>query len=104
MRHLRIRKLVWYLTFAATVLPSVAQAQVMIDMSRVTCADYLALPPDQSRIFAAWMSGWFNQKTGYVWINLGAYARNVANVTQWCRSNPGELVMTGLTRATQSKE
>ncbi len=103
MRYLPRRKLVWYLLFAATILPSTAGAQVMIDMSRMTCADYLALPPDQSRIFAAWMSGWFNQKTGYVWINLEAYARNVASVTQWCAANPQELVMTGLTRATTAK-
>ena len=94
-------KLVWYFVFAVTIIPSIAQAQVSIDMSRVTCADYLALPPAQSRIFSAWMSGWFNQKSGYVWINLGAYARNVANVTQWCAANPQELVMTGLARATE---
>ena len=84
----------------AGIIPCVAQAQVMIDMSRVTCADYLAMTPDRSRVFSAWMSGYFNQKNGYVWIDLGAYARNVANVKQWCASNPGELVMTGLERAT----
>ena len=31
----------------------------MIDMSKVTCADYLAMPPDKSRTFSAWMSGYF---------------------------------------------
>ena len=49
------------------------------------------------------MSGWFNQKTGYTYINLEAYARNVANVQGWCAANPGELVMTGLKRATAPK-
>jgi hypothetical protein len=45
------------------------------------------------------MSGWFNQKMGYTYINLEAYQRNVANVKAWCGTNPGELVMTGLQRA-----
>jgi hypothetical protein len=53
-------------------------AQVSIDMARVTCADYLALSAADSAIFCAWMSGWFNQKTGYVFVDLNAYARNVA--------------------------
>jgi hypothetical protein len=48
------------------MLPCAANAQVMIDMARVNCADYLAMPPGNSRVLSAWMSGWFNQKRGYV--------------------------------------
>jgi hypothetical protein len=36
------------------------------------------------------MSGWFNQRMGYTYINLEAYERNVANVKTWCGTNPGE--------------
>jgi HdeA/HdeB family len=68
------------LAFAGVLVPSVSPAQYLINMSLVTCSQYLALPPDQSRIFSAWMGGWFNQKTGYTYINLQAYARNVENV------------------------
>jgi len=67
---------------------------------RVTCADYLALPPDRSEIFSAWMSGWFNQKMGTTYVNFEAYERNVESVKAWCGTNPNELVMTGLQRAT----
>jgi HdeA/HdeB family len=84
------------------VSPSLSslRAQVMIDTSKVTCADYLAMPPDKSRIFSAWMSGYFNQKLGYAWVDLNAFARNIANVKQWCASYPNETVMTGLKWAT----
>lgn len=71
-----------------------------IDMSRVTCAEYLAMPPGQSATFSAWMSGWFNQKNGYVFVDINAYERNVANVKSWCASDPSETVMAGLQRAT----
>jgi hypothetical protein len=81
------------------MVPSLGHAQYMINMSLVTCMQYVAMPPDQSRIFSAWMSGWFNQKSGYTYINLQAYERNVANVKAWCAANPSELVMTGLHRA-----
>lgn len=99
MKKLRLGMLVGCLAGAAIVVPSVGRAQLMVNMSLITCAQYLAMPPDQSRVFSAWMSGWFNQKTGYAWINLNAYARNVENVKAWCAANPAELVMTGLQRA-----
>jgi hypothetical protein len=100
MKALRIRKLVWCFAFAGILVPSIGQAQVMVEMPLVTCAQYLAMPPEQSSVFAAWMSGWYNQKMGYTYVHIEAYERNVANVTAWCASYPGELVMTGLQRAT----
>jgi hypothetical protein len=46
------------------------------------------------------MSGWFNQKTGHVTVDLNQYEKNVANVRSWCGMNPNETVIAGLTRAT----
>ena len=57
-------------------------------------------PAQSGSMLAAWMSGWFNQKMGYVWVDLDAYARNVANVRLWCETYPDQLVMNGLQRAT----
>ena len=85
----------------AALLPAIAQAQIKIDTNLVTCAQYLAMPPDQAANFAAWMSGWFDQKQGYVWVNLQAYERNVANVRAYCVANPADTVMAALQRATQ---
>jgi hypothetical protein len=97
-----MKKSAFFLMLAGATLPSVTHAQVSIDMAlaRVTCADYLALSAADSAVFSAWMSGWFNQKTGYVFVDLDAYARNVANVKSWCASNPTQTVMAGLQRAT----
>src|SRR6476660_5288907 len=95
-----MKKLAIGLTLAAAMVPAVAPAQVTFDMSRVTCAQYLAMPPAQSADFSAWMSGWFNQKNGYVFVDLSAYARNVANVKSWCAVNPAQTVMAGLQQAT----
>ena len=64
------------------------------------CADYLAMSSADAPLFSAFISGWFNQKTGHVTVDLNEYARNVANVRSWCASNPGETVFAGLQRAT----
>jgi hypothetical protein len=85
---------------AAAIIPDAGHAQIAVNMSLLKCGQFLAMPPDQSRVYAAWMSGWFNQKAGYTYVNLEAYERNVASVKAWCGANPGELVMTGLQRAT----
>jgi hypothetical protein len=96
-----MRGLVCGLTLVGAMVPSLAQAQLKIEMTQWSCAQYLAMPPVEAANFAAWMSGWFNQKQGYVWINLQAYERNVANVRSYCASNPNDKVMTALERATQ---
>jgi hypothetical protein len=88
------------LALVGLVFPLAANAQVMFDTTRVTCADYLAMSSTDAPLFSAFISGWFNQKTGHVTVDLNEYARNVANVRSWCASNPGETVFAGLQRAT----
>jgi len=95
-----MRKFVVGLTVAGLTVPSVVTAQANVDMARITCAEYLAMSPADSAVFSAWMSGWFNQKKGYVWIDLNAYTRNVASVKAWCTTNPTQTVMAGLERST----
>jgi len=99
---LSIRKFVWVFAVLATLIPATGHAQVVINMSRVTCADYLAMNQEQANVFGAWVGGFFNQKTGYTWIDLNAERRNVANVRAWCSTNPGQTIMTGLARAAAS--
>ena len=94
-----MRKLLISLVVAATITPDSSQAQVTIDMSRITCADYVAMSASQARIFSAWMSGWFNHKWGYTTMGLDDFARNVASVRQWCTTSPQATVMGALERS-----
>jgi hypothetical protein len=70
-----MKKLAYGVAIAGAIVPSLAHAQLKIDMTQWTCAQYLAMSPDDAANFAAWMSGWYNQKQGYVWVNLQAYER-----------------------------
>ena len=63
-----MRKLILALAFSATITPVPGHAQA-VNMTAVTCGQYLAMGPDQARVFSAWMSGWFNQRRGYAWVN-----------------------------------
>jgi hypothetical protein len=91
-------KLLMWLAAVLVIAPGSARAQATIDLSQVTCADYLAMTPGQSRIFSAWGSGWFNHRFGYVTVGLDDYAKNVASIQQWCTGNPRVTVMSALER------
>ena len=94
-----MRKVLLCAVVAITFAPGASQAQVTLDMSRVTCADYLAMSPAQTGIFSAWMSGWFNHKWGYTTVGFDDFARNVASVRQWCTTSPRGTVMAALDRS-----
>jgi hypothetical protein len=95
------------LASAAALVSSAAQAQGKsegkVDMARITCAEYLAMSPKDDAIFSAWMSGWFNQKKGYVTLDLDVYKRNVSSVKAWCANNPTQSVMASIERVTTSQ-
>lgn len=98
-----MKKLVFAAALAGALAPSLSHAQVKIDMERITCGEYLAMTPDDSRDFSAWMSGWFSQKSGRTFIDTGLFQKNVASVKDWCASHTSEAVMTGLQRAFEKK-
>jgi len=94
-----MRKLLFYFAAALSLLPSPATAQVTFNMAQVTCADSLALPANQYRIFSAFMSGWFNHRYGFTSVGLGDFEKNVASIRQYCASNPALTVMSVLERS-----
>jgi len=87
------------LAIAASLLPAAANAQVTIDMNAIKCSQYLAMQPDTSRAFSAWMSGWFSYQTRKTYVDLVVHEQNVKNVKDWCQHHPNDKVMTGLQNA-----
>ena len=87
------------LAFAVSMIPAGVSAQLTIDMDRIKCEQYLAMPPSQSNDFSAWMSGWFSFKNDRPFVDLVVHQKNIASVKEWCKFHPGESVMTGLKKA-----
>jgi hypothetical protein len=84
---------------AISLLPVAANAQLTINMDQIKCDQYLAMSPDMSRDFSAWMSGWFSYQTRRTFVDLALHQKNIANVKAWCQYHPQESVMTGLQNA-----
>lgn len=98
-----MKKLMIAACVTGVLLPGAALAQVKIDMNRITCGEMLAMPADDQADFAAWMSGWFAQKSGRTFIDMGYFQQNSASVRDWCNSHQSESVMAGLQRAFDKK-
>jgi hypothetical protein len=84
---------------AISLLPVAANAQLTINMNQIKCDQYLAMSPDMSRDFSAWMSGWFSYQTRRTFVDLALHQKNIANVKAWCQYHPQESVMSGLQNA-----
>ncbi len=98
-----MKKLIVALALAGALAPSLSQAQVKIDMMKVTCGEVLAMSPDDQADFAAFMSGFFSQRAGRSFIDMNLFRRNTASVMDWCKSNKDQSVMVGLERAVEKK-
>lgn len=98
-----MRKIIAALALAGALTPSLSQAQVNIDMAKVTCGEVLAMSADDQADFAAFMSGFFAQRAGRTFIDMALFQKNTASVLDWCKSNKDQTVMAGLERATGVK-
>jgi hypothetical protein len=87
------------LIVAVAVIPIAAHAQLTINMASITCKQYLNMPPDQSRNFSSWMSGWFSYQTRRTFVDFLQHQENVAKVKSWCQYRWNEPVMSALKAA-----
>ena len=78
-----------------------AQAQVTIDVAKITCRqlffDKMISPNEKS--LALWLSGYYNAKRNNTVLDLSAMARNVDKVEDYCRMNQDTMVMDAVTKA-----
>ena len=82
--------------FAISLVAGAANAQTVIDMSKFTCAQYLAMSPAMTDNFSAWMSGWFTFHANKTQVDMALHESNIASLRAWCQARPQVDVMTAL--------
>lgn len=88
-----MKKFAICLALGLALAPTAGSAQVMIEMSKLSCGDVVAMDPAEQEMVEAWMSGWYNQKLGYTQIDMEAFHRNTANVMKYCTEKPKDQLM-----------
>lgn len=77
----------------AVLAVSIAQAQVTVDVSKITCDQYLSNKVASSRTLAVWLSGFYAGKRNSPVVDTTALDRNADKVYQYCHSNPNITLM-----------
>ena len=64
-----------------------AQAQVTVDVAKITCKQYLLDKVAPTKSIALWLAGYYNGKRSNTVIDIGALERKVDQVEDYCRMN-----------------
>ena len=73
-----------------------ARAQVVIDMSVITCGEFLKAPADRQDLVASWMQGYFSATKNLSTIDLRYVSRNSKVVGDYCKTHKSETLMNAI--------
>ena len=69
---------------SVAALASAAQAQVIMDVSKITCDQYVHSKIATPNYIAAWVSGYFNAKRNNTFIDTQALQDHVSKLQNYC--------------------
>src|SRR5262245_4888363 len=74
-------------------LASDVRAQVTIDLSKITCDQYVGYKITDPQNIAMWLSGYYNGKRGNTIVDTQALDANGKKLRDYCIRNPATPVM-----------
>jgi acid stress chaperone HdeB len=75
-----------------------AKAQIVLDMSLITCKQLLEATPDRQALIGAWMGGYFSASKNLNMLDFRYVERNRKVVGRYCKSHKSETVMSAMQR------
>jgi acid stress chaperone HdeB len=84
---------------AATLAATPAKAQVVLDMTMLTCKQYMEADKDRQDLIAAWMSGYFNAAKNNPVFNASLFQQNRNRVSAYCKKHRPETLMSAIQRS-----
>ena len=81
--------------FAATLLVSSAPAQaVVLDLSTMTCKQFLEGGDDTIKMVLTWMDGWYKGDSDEAIIDTDVFVENAKQFGIYCGKNPNVSIVT----------
>ena len=72
---------------------TIAAAQVTIDVSKITCKQFLIDQVAPTESIVLWLGGYYNGRKANTIIDAGTFRANAEKVKDYCRMNLDETVM-----------
>lgn len=80
-------------TFALIVT---ARAQVMLDLSQITCKQFLASDAERQALVGSWMSGYFSATKDLNILDFRYVERNRKVVGNYCKTHKSDTLMSAM--------
>ncbi len=78
---------------AALAAPSLASAQVMVDVSKMTCDQFVKYKVADPKLISAWLNGYFHGKRGDPMVDTQKLDVDADAVEKFCFKNHEALLM-----------
>jgi acid stress chaperone HdeB len=72
---------------------SAAQAQVTVEVSKITCEEFASYKVMDPEKIAIWLSGYYNGKQSNTSVDRVQLNENTKKLEEYCLQNPDTLVM-----------
>jgi acid stress chaperone HdeB len=92
------RKFIFVAAILAGVYSAPASAQVVIDMSLITCEDFANRPPEIKSLITSWMSGYFSASKNLNMLQFDYLKRNKEKVGVYCKKHKDETLMSAISK------
>jgi len=73
---------------AALVMPSVSAHAVVIDLSTMSCKQFIESSPDEIKMVLTWMDGWYKGDSDEAIIDTEVFVANAKKFGTFCAANP----------------
>ena len=80
-------------TLLAVLLPAPSQAQVTVDVAKITCKQFLLDSVAPTKSVTTWLSGYYHGKHGGTVVDMAALQREADKLEDYCRLNLDTTVM-----------
>ncbi len=81
---------------ASSAMP--AHAQTIVDMSLISCDQFLKSPRERQEVLSAWMGGYFSAMKNLATLDARYVARNSQKVAGYCKKARNETLMSAIQR------
>ncbi len=87
------RKLIFAGIVAALAISAPAKAQVTIEMSEITCKQFVDYDDDTKDFIGNWMRGYFSSKKNLTVVDSRYVKRNTEKIARYCKKLPKSSLM-----------
>ena len=92
-----MKRIIAVTAFVLACGPAVpAKAQVVLDLSLITCQQLLAADAERQALIGSWMSGYFSASKNLDTLDFRYVDRNRRVVGNYCKTHKSETVMSAM--------